>query len=239
MMTSRLLKSLLLLALFRVCLVSIAGQEWTGQGAATSPQCVPRTDAPADYKSWIGDYTSALPTENLNHPHKIQLTLTVIDGDDLKPAGNYPFSCAVTTTVGLASDGAVSWSRVTPGAFQGAGPGHLSFEDRKLLPPLLARLSAHPPDDYSRLPPPGHRVVLQVRSEGRVLARVYDRADMPEDVVEVLGLTGATHGPLTMHFAPDNSATAAQADVQQAPSETRSAHHARNRSCHQRCAPTP
>jgi WD40 repeat protein len=93
-------------------------------------------------------------------------------------------------------------TRRTPLAIQGGGPDQLPADALKILRPLLTSLRGHMPDDYSRLPPRGRRVVLQLSRGSEILARVYDRADMPDRVVEILGLTGATQGPLTMEFKP-------------------------------------
>ncbi|MFZ0420708.1 MAG: hypothetical protein WAM04_21585 [Candidatus Sulfotelmatobacter sp.] len=48
-------------------------------------------------------------------------------------------------------------------------------------------------------------MVLQVRNGNKISARVYDRADMPDSILEILGLTGATHGPLRLDFAPNKT----------------------------------
>jgi WD40 repeat protein len=156
---------------------------------------VPRTDDPkaVGYQAWISAYKNS----------SLQgLAITVIDGDDLKPADKYPFSCGITTSTTVSDQGTVSMTRMTPSAIQGGGPDQLPADALKILKPLLASLRDNMPDDYSRLPPPGRRVVLQVSKESEILARVYDRADMPDRVIEILGLLGATHGPLTMQFAP-------------------------------------
>ena len=102
----------------------------------------------------------------------------------------------------------------------GGGPSDLPAEDLKILQPLIASLRAHPPDDYSQLPPPGRRVVLQITKGSEILARVYDRADMPDSVLEILGLTGANYGPLAMDFAPDRTGTVAEFDDRDIPADT-------------------
>lgn len=221
MMTSRLLKVCIFIAASWAGLVQGSAQEWTGQLSTPSAQCVLRTgDSQADYQSWIRDYRSGpLPGNLLDH-HQIQLAVTVLDGDDLQPATNYPFSCGVTTSISIGSNGTISWSRRTPDAFQGGGPSTLSAKDLRILQPLLAKLSAHPPEDDSRLPPPGRRVVLQVSRKREVVARVYDRADIPESVLEILGLAGATQGPLTMRFAPDLVTTRDDFDARGIPPQT-------------------
>lgn len=183
-----------------ICILAAQGyaQVWTGVASAPSTQCVPRTDDPKEvsYKGWISAYRKG-PLQGL--------AITVIDGDDLKPVDKYPFSCGITTSITVSDAGIVSMTRVTPSAVQGGGPDQLPADALKILRPLMAGLREHMPDDFSRLPPRGRRVVLQVSKGSDILARVYDRADMPDSVVEILGLTGATHGPLMMEFAPSRT----------------------------------
>jgi hypothetical protein len=100
--------------------------------------------------------------------------------------------------------------RVTPMAVQGGGPGMLPDVDWKRMRGLITVLRKHLPEDHSRLPPPGRRAILQVRRGKRVIARVYDRADLPESIAEIFGLTGATHGPMAMDFVPAATATQGQ-----------------------------
>jgi WD40 repeat protein len=216
----RLLKICVLSIVCGAGLCHVSAQEWTGQAYPPSTQCLPRTYDPkeANYESWIGDYRNGPLRGSLTDRHRIELTITVIDGDDLKPADNdRGLSCGMTTSFSVSSDGTVSTQRITPFAVQGAGPGQLAADDLKTSQPLIATLSAHPPDDYSHLPPLGRRVVLQVRTGTKILARVYDRADMPDSVLEILGLAGATHGPLTMNFTPSNVPTEAEFAEQEVP----------------------
>lgn len=188
--------------LITICILAAQGyaQIWTGAAAAPSTQCVPRTDDPngVSYDAWISAYRKG----SLRG-----LAITVIDGDDLKPAGKFPISCGVTTSITVSAEGIVSMTRMTPSAIQGGGPDQLPADTLKILRPLLASLRDHMPDDYSRLPPRGRRVVLQVSKGSEILARVYDRADLPASVVQLLGLTGATHGPLLMEFSPASTGT--------------------------------
>jgi hypothetical protein len=161
---------------------------------------VPLTDDQNEvsYEAWISAYRKTTLTG---------LVITVIDGDELKPADKYPFSCGITTSITVSDGGVVAMTRITPSAVQGGGPDQLPADALKMLRPLMASLRDHMPDDYSRLPPRGRRVVLQVSKGKEILARVYDRADMPASLVEILGLTGATHGPLLMEFSPASTGT--------------------------------
>jgi hypothetical protein len=137
----------------------------------------------------------------------IDLTITVLDGDGLvanpsrtRVCGNS--CCQMATTYSVSSSGMFSMSRITPTAVQGGGPSRLSVEKVPRVQELLRDLLQHPPDDYGVLPPSGRRLALHVEDAKKVEARVYDRADIPAPVMEVLGLIGATSGPTWMDFKP-------------------------------------
>lgn len=68
---------------------------------------------------------------------------------------------------------------------KGGGYPVISKGDLQRLKQLLANL----PDDHAYLPPAGRRLVLQVPDGNQVLAKVYDRANMPYEVMEILRLS--------------------------------------------------
>jgi WD40 repeat protein len=224
-MTSRLLKICVLSTLSGAGLAQTQG--WTGYAYPPSTQCALRTDNPkgVTYESWISEYRNAFLGGSLTDGHQIQLAVTVIDGDDLRTEDRIiPLCgqgcCTIITSISVSTVGTVSWSRVMPSALQGGGPDRLSAEDLKVLRPLMASLREHLPDDYSQLPPPGRRVVVQIKKGNEIGARVYDRADMPDSVLEILGLMGATHGPLTMDFAPSTTRKREEFNEQDIPPDT-------------------
>ncbi|MGO9114243.1 MAG: WD40 repeat domain-containing protein [Thermoguttaceae bacterium] len=85
----------------------------------------------------------------------------------------------------VAADGGVYYVVWGPFGTQGGGPTTIPADDQKQLDKLLSKL----PDDGARLPPPGRRVVLQVPERGHCRARVYDRANAPDEVLEILRLS--------------------------------------------------
>jgi WD40 repeat protein len=142
------------------------------------------------YESWIHGYESGPLRGALGDNNQIKFTITAVEGDDRKPGDKTtsPFGadsfiarygCAVSTK------GTISFFQVTPFDVKGSGPGNLPKENLERLNQLIAHL----PDDGSRLPPPGRRLVISVASGGDVLARVYDRANAPDEVLEILRLT--------------------------------------------------
>jgi hypothetical protein len=191
-------------------LVQAAAQGEAGQSNTESP---PRSHGKSDsqpsaYESWIRGYRKGPLCGALGDNHEIQLKITVVAGDDLQLdaktasvlGNNYRTSW---TSYAVSTTGTISFTRVTSSAIQGGGPETLPVEDFKKLQPLIASL----PDDHSQLPPPGHRLVLQVAKGTGVQARVYDRANMPESVLEILRLAGTDIKPLAMNFEPEKKWT--------------------------------
>ncbi len=72
--------------------------------------------------------------------------------------------------------------------------------DRKRLDELLAKL----PDDGSRLPPAGRRLIVQAKAGGKWTARVYDRANAPDEVLEILRLSQSNISAWTLRFEPQH-----------------------------------
>ena len=58
------------------------------------------------------------------------------------------------------------------------------------------------PDDNSKLPPLGHRMVLQVAIGSEISARAYDLANAPETVLEILRVSHSGIRPITLDFPP-------------------------------------
>jgi hypothetical protein len=161
---------------------------------------------PETYDSWIANYRLGPLSGALGDSHRIRMALTVIDGDDHKPDAKSVSMFGrdyriMTTTFAVSEDGTVSMQRVTAMAIQGGGPGPLPPEDWKTLQPLIKDL----PDDGARLPPKGRRLVAQLVTPSGTVARVYDRANAPEKILEMLRLVGADAWPIFAFpdFPPD------------------------------------
>lgn len=145
-------------------------------GAVPSTQAA---DAPAtDYAEWVGRYSKT----NLNDVRygdtsaPVMLVVTQ-EGERYNNVAS-TYSCAVY------ADGTVwSYSR---SAFdtKGGGGKALGPDDLKRLDSLLAQL----PDDGARLPPAERRILLQARVGDHIVTRVYDRANFPDVVWEILCL---------------------------------------------------
>ena len=187
--------------------IRLSAQDWA---EVYSPKgCIPRAlDLnKEDYRSWIKPYTKRARKGISNHNQEVELTLTVLEGDNLVPdpsrtwfCGNY--CCQMKTIYSVSSIGTYSMMRITPMAVQGGGPDTLPAEESEAVQKLIRDLLQRPPDDDAILPPAGRRLVLHVEDAKKVRARVYDRADIPSPIMKVLGLMGATSGPIWMDFKP-------------------------------------
>lgn len=160
----------------------------------------------SDYQSWIQPYRQLpLYVDTLSTPHGegiALLRITAVEGDDLLPdkrtaevlGKNYRI---VFYGASISMEGRVSSFRNDSSAFRGGSSD--------LLPPKtldkLRQLAASLPDDYSHLPPPGRRVVIQVSTPP--IVRVYDRANLPEDVLDILQLIGSGIQPWILRLKPE------------------------------------
>jgi hypothetical protein len=162
-----------------------------------------------DYESWIQPYRQ-LPVyvDSISVPGNrgevttALLKITAVEGDDLLPdqrtaeifGKNHRialYGCSVSM------EGRISSFRHDWGGFKGGGYPLLRPEVFSELKQLAANL----PDDYSHLPPPGRRLVIQVSTPP--IVRVYDRANLPDDVLDILHLVGAGVEPWILRLKPE------------------------------------
>ena len=134
-----------------------------------------------EYDRFLQPFTAKAPSEV-----PLKLIVTAIEGDEAQAGTQEPdISREVSYGCEILADGEVqNFHREAVGGM-GAGTNTIPADDQRRLDKLLSKL----PDDGARLPPPGRRVVLQVPKGGHCLARVYDRANAPDEVLEILRLS--------------------------------------------------
>jgi WD40 repeat protein len=154
------------------------------------------------YESWIRNYRIGPLRGALGFQQReIKLVITVVEGDNVEtdpktaaifgPSYRIAFhGCAVSI------DGTVSSFRRGSFGVQGGGLDQLTEDELGRLNHLIERL----PDDNSKLPPVGHRIVLQIATGNEILARVYDLANAPETVLEILRVSNSEIRPITLDF---------------------------------------
>jgi len=174
--------------------------------------CAPQapTDTPSvsslrrsEYEAWIRPYRTAPRNfRSGDKPDETILVISEIWGDEKKIDDNgSPFRIdhGGRYVCWVWSDGRASFS--THDRMGGKGgdiyPGIQETDLRK-----LTELLAHLPDDFSSLPPPGRRLVLQVWAADGPVARVYDRANAPDSIVEILRLSRSSVRSWVQTFEP-------------------------------------
>ena len=155
------------------------------------------------YESWMRDYRKGPLVGGMRDQKDIRLKITVVEGDDL-PAepktgtlgGSVDHAVFYGCAIGI--DGTVSYFHRSPMSVKGGGFGQLTEDELRQLNQLISTL----PSDNSRLPSPGHRIVLQVAEGSEILARVYDRGNAPDTVLDILRFSHSGVRPLTLDFSP-------------------------------------
>ena len=146
------------------------------------------------YDQWVQTYRTGAPTGWFPGPEDtpkrvpvpLRLVVTAIEGDEPQANGQEPvFPRQSSHGCQVAADGRVSHFYHGPMGSKGGGYPTIPDAALKRLDQLLSRL----PDDGARLPPPGRRLVLQVPEGDHFGARVYDRANAPDEVWEILRLS--------------------------------------------------
>jgi hypothetical protein len=200
-------------AYFFIAVVSFGAQSTEAQGGSNEVASVAISEQEgqvdpqrAGYESWIRDYRKEALGGALGDNHEIKFGVTVVEGDDLpiepKTASVLgPLYRVVHYGYAVSTEGTVSYFYVSSLGVKGGGPSELPAEDFEKLSRLIEEL----PDDGSKLPPPGRRVVVQVASGGGLLARVYDRANLPQSVLEVLRLSHSQIRPITLTFPAEKN----------------------------------
>lgn len=170
------------------------------------------------YESWVRDYRqSPLETVDGIDPsgHTIAasalLRITVVEGDDLpideKHARIFGDGYLIVTYgCSVSANGRISYFRSSSSGVSGSGYPDLTSKDLLELKRLLQDL----PDDHSQLPPAGRRLAIQATTAGGVVVRVYDRANLPDRVLEIIRINRAGVTPWSIHFPPEKAGSTAE-----------------------------
>jgi WD40 repeat protein len=138
----------------------------------------------AQYQQWVARYSQPL--------NGLKLVITVPD----EGASNRLVDLNVISVNGcrVSADGKVSYFSFDERGARGSGDEPITSTNLKRLDALLEHL----PDDDARLPPPGRRLLLQASNGQRQSTRVYDRANVPDRVLEILRLSHSRILPWTL-----------------------------------------
>ncbi len=135
-----------------------------------------------DCARWVANTKARRLIGTLPDGERLLLAITIVTGDEASGGERVGLS-----TFAVTSGGRVSMLRVTQLAVQGGGGRQLSSDDLNRLQSLAGML----PDDDARLPPTGRGLLVESNGSTGSVARVYDKANLPDCVLETLRLVGA------------------------------------------------
>jgi WD40 repeat protein len=150
-------------------------------------------DADKSYEPWVEQY-SLHPRE----PHVLIITFIHGEAAAKKREKNAYGSGLSVGRFLVDADGAVSTQWITDFSTKGSSGSRLQPEDLKRLEQLIDLL----PADTKTLPPDDRKVMLQTGAGPTAAARVYDRANLPSEVISVLRASGSGVGSWVPTFAP-------------------------------------
>lgn len=151
-----------------------------------------------EYESWVGRYARPVPAE-------LKLVITAVEGDDEAPIAFGLGTGIVTYGCTVAGDGALAHFHASDFGHKGGSGSSIPADDLEQLDALLAKGL---PDDRSRLPAAGRRVIVQAAGAKGVTTRVYDRANAPDEILELFRLSRAPVRAWLPEFEPHSEIVA-------------------------------
>ena len=198
--------------------VSCSGSQRGGSISSTEPS----HEDQKEYENWVRPYRQSPTVDVLDSSGRTVATrallaITVVQGDDLPIDENHARVSGngyriVTDQWIVSTDGRISHFNSNSTSIGGSSPD-LTKKDLLGLSRLLHQLTDH----QSQLPPPGRRLVIQAPAAGGVVVRVYDRANLPDPVLEIIRIVRVRFAPWSIQFPPEkrgSSAEFSQAGIQ-------------------------
>ncbi len=172
---------------------------------------VPQTKSPEtgyEYEEWVKAYklrpTGVRFSDNAARPKLIISVVTEREPDanekDSFLIGNGKSISGLT----ISNDGKVEYFSRRAFGSKGGCCSQIDKDELERVSQLVANL----PSDHSRLPPNGRRLVLQIPSGDKPDVRVYDLANAPDTVLELLRLTESGIRSHVLWFTPETEWTA-------------------------------
>jgi WD40 repeat protein len=151
-----------------------------------------------EYASWLARHARPLSAG-------LKLVVTAVEGEGAAPIAGEFGGGIVTYGCTLADDGALAHFHASEFGHQGSSGSSISADDLEQIDALLAKGL---PGDRSRLPAAGRRVLVQAAGTKGVTIRVYDRANLPDEILELFRLGRAPLRAYVPEFSPHSEIVA-------------------------------
>lgn len=140
----------------------------------------------SEYSQWVERYQRKAGTGYFGSSKTLpfKFIVTAIEGDESKTDKAELFGREISYGSRISTDGRIGSFYNSAMGHKGGGYPKLSAADFERLSQLLQKL----PDDGGVLPPPNRRLVFQINDGKQFRVRVYDRANAPDVVWEILRL---------------------------------------------------
>lgn len=167
---------------------------------------VPQTKSPgtqSGYEEWVKPYEQCSTAVSFSgDATRPKLIISVVT--EREPGANEKNSALLgngksTSGLIISNDGKVEYFSWSPFGIKGGCCSQIDKDGLERLDALLSSL----PGDHSRLPPNGRRLVLQIPSGNKYDVRVYDLANAPDTVLELLRLTKSGFRSYVLWFTPE------------------------------------
>jgi WD40 repeat protein len=178
------------------------------QGQTVTADALKTNHLQSEYEKWIAPFKLNIAGRRFStDQRRPKLVITVVterelsvDDKNLFLFGNGKSSYGSK----ISADGGVEYFSSGSRGSKGSCCSQIEKDELKRINQLLANL----PDDNSFLPPNGRRLVLQIPEDEKFAARVYDLANAPDEILELLRLTKSGIRPHVLSFAPETQWTA-------------------------------
>jgi WD40 repeat protein len=147
-----------------------------------------------EYRNWVGQF-SRTPLDGL------KLVITAVEGEDKVGEGRPILGWGISGHgCRISLDGALSHFSFSDRGTKGSSGSKIDAGDLQRLDELLGKL----PEDGACLPAAGRRVLIQAATGAQATVRVYDRANAPAEVLEVLRLSRSQIRSWLPEFKPQS-----------------------------------
>ena len=172
---------------------------------------VPQTKSPemqSEYEEWVKPYklgsTAVSFSGNATRPKLIISVLTEREPDANEKNSFLIGNGKSISGLTISNEGKVEYFSRSIFGSKGGCCSQIDKDELERIGQLLSDL----PGDHSRLPPSGRRLVLQIPSGDKYDVGVYDLANSPDTVLELLRLTKSGIRSYVLWFKPETEWTA-------------------------------